>query len=72
MAGLNTDNNYWSSSQYNSNNAWNVNTNDGNMNNNNKNNNNYVRAFAALPALKYKILVYLRVVFCYERKKCNN
>lgn len=38
-------NNFWSSSEYNSNNAWNVNTNNGNVNNNNKNNNKYVRAF---------------------------
>ena len=35
-------NNYWSSTEYDSNNAWNVNMNDGNMNNDNKNNNNYV------------------------------
>ena len=32
--------------QYNSNNSWNLNWNNGNLNNNNKNNNNYVRAFA--------------------------
>ena len=38
-------NNYWSSSTYaqNTNNAWNVNFNNGNVNNNNKTNNNYVR-----------------------------
>jgi len=37
-------NNYWSSTEYNSNNAWNVNFNNGNVNNDNKNNNNnYVR-----------------------------
>ena len=47
---LNSGNNYWSSSEYSSNNARNVNTNNGNVNNNNKNNNNYVRAFCALPA----------------------
>ena len=37
-------NNYWSGSTNanNTNNAWNVNMNDGNVNNNNKNNNNYV------------------------------
>ena len=37
-------NNYWSSTSYtnNTNNAWNVNMNDGNVNNNNKTNNNYV------------------------------
>jgi hypothetical protein len=39
-------NNYWSSSTNanNSDNAWNVNFNNGNVNNNNKTNNNYVRA----------------------------
>ena len=36
-------NNYWSSSEYDSNNAWNVNFNNGNVNNNNKDNNNRVR-----------------------------
>ncbi len=45
---LHENNNYWSSSEYSSNNAYNVNTNNGNMNNNNKNNNNYVRAFRLL------------------------
>jgi len=37
------DNNYWSSSENNANNAWNQNFNNGNQNNNNKNNTNYVR-----------------------------
>ena len=37
-------NNYWSSTEYNSNNAYNVNANNGNINNNNKNNNNNVVA----------------------------
>ncbi|RTY39606.1 DUF1566 domain-containing protein [Chlorobium phaeovibrioides] len=36
-------NNYWSSSEYNADNAWNQNFNNGNQNNNNKNNNNRVR-----------------------------
>ena len=40
--------NYWSSSEYNQNNAWNVNFSNGNVNNNNKYNTNYVRAVAAL------------------------
>ena len=35
--------NYWSSSEYSSNNGWNVNFNNGNVNNNNKNNNYRVR-----------------------------
>lgn len=38
------DNNYWSSSENNENNAWNQNFNNGNQNNNNKDNTNYVRA----------------------------
>jgi hypothetical protein len=38
-----TANNYWSSSEYNANNAWKQNFNNGNQNNNNKNNTNYVR-----------------------------
>jgi len=38
-----SNNNYWSSSEYNANNAWKQNFNNGNQNNNNKNNNNYVR-----------------------------
>ena len=38
-----SNNNYWSSSENNANNAWKQNFNNGNQNNNNKNNNNYVR-----------------------------
>lgn len=40
-------NNYWSSVEYNTNNAWNMNFNNGNANNNNKSNTNYVRAVLA-------------------------
>lgn len=42
-------NNYWSSTEYqsNTNNAWKVNFNNGNVNNNNKDNNNYVRCVRA-------------------------
>ena len=43
-----TATNYWSSTEYNQNNAWNVNFGSGNMNNNNKYNSLYCRAFAAL------------------------
>ena len=43
------NNNYWSSSENNSNNAWNQNFNNGNQNNNNKNNNTLpVRAVRGL------------------------
>ena len=38
------NNNYWSSSENNANNAWKQNFNNGNQNNNNKNNTKYVRA----------------------------
>lgn len=40
--------NYWCSTEYSANNAWNVNFGGTNSNNNNKNNSNYVRAVAAL------------------------
>lgn len=43
--------NYWSVSEYNSNNAWNVNFNSGNVNNNNKYNGNVVRPVAAYDRL---------------------
>ncbi len=44
MVGGFANNNYWSSTEYDNNNAWKQNFNNGNQNNNNKNNNNYVRA----------------------------
>ena len=46
---LASSNNFWSSSEYSSNNARNLNTNNGNVNNNNNKNNSYrVRPFARL------------------------
>ena len=45
--------NYWSVTEYNSNNAWNVNFNNGNVNNNNKYNSNVVRPVAAFDGLQY-------------------
>ena len=42
-----TAGNHWSSTENSSNNAWNVNFNNGNTNNNNKNNNNVVRPAVA-------------------------
>lgn len=47
-AGATTASNYWTSLEYNSTNAWNVNFGSGNFNNNNKNNTLTVRAVAAL------------------------
>ncbi len=44
MVGGFANNNYWSSSEYDINNAWKQNFNNGSQNNNNKNNTNYVRA----------------------------
>ena len=41
------DSNYWSATEYNSSNAWNVNFGSGNVNNNNKYNGNVARAVAA-------------------------
>jgi hypothetical protein len=41
-------NNYWSSTEYNSTNAYKLNFNNGNRNNNNKGNNNYVRCVRRL------------------------
>ena len=41
------DSNYWSSTEYNQNNAWNMNFGSGNINNNNKYNSNVARAVAA-------------------------
>ena len=43
-----TASNYWTVTEYNSNNAWNLNFSNGNFNNNNKNNSLIVRAVAAL------------------------
>jgi hypothetical protein len=42
---IDSSNYHWSSTEYNSNNSWNINFNNGNTNCNNKNNNNYVRPF---------------------------
>ena len=44
MVGGFANNNYWSYTENDNNNAWNQNFNNGNQNNNNKNNTNYVRA----------------------------
>ena len=44
MVGGFANNNYWSSTENNYDNAWKQNFNNGNQNNNNKDNNNYVRS----------------------------
>lgn len=60
--------NYWSSTEYNSNNAWNVNFPGLNSNNNNKNNSNVVRAIAALDE-KDKVSVLEAFEDCCKHKK---
>ena len=60
--------NYWSSTEYNTTNAWNVNFGSGNVNNNNKyNTNNVVRPVAALDGLSHDFpLFYLTVIEAYH------
>lgn len=60
--------NYWSSTEYNTNNAWNVNFGSGNVNNNNKyNTNNVVRPVAALDGLSHDFpLFYLTIIEAYH------
>ncbi len=59
MVGGFANNNYWSSTENDNNNAWNQNFNNGNQNNNNQNNTNYVRAIRGFkqniqyPKVKY-------------------
>lgn len=48
LVGVITASNHWAATEYNSNNAWNVNFGSGNFGNNNKYNSNVVRAVAAL------------------------
>ena len=56
------DSNYWSSTEYNQNNAWNVNFNNGNVNNNNKYNSNVVRPVAAYDGLYRDFPSFLKTV----------
>lgn len=60
--------NYWSSTEYNANNAWNVNFNNGNVNNNNKYNGNVARAVAAYDGLADRdfYLFFKSVVEAYD------
>lgn len=59
--------NVWSSSEYNSNNAWNVNFSSGNTNNNNKYNSNVVRAVAALDE-SFKVSFWVAYMDCCKHK----
>ena len=59
--------NYWSSSEYNSNNAWNVNFSSGNTNNNNKYNATRVRAVAALDE-SFKVSFWVAYMDCCRHK----
>ena len=58
------DSNYWSCTENNSSNAWNVNFNSGNVNNNNKYNSNVVRPVAAFGGLFQSF--YLSVIDAYK------
>ncbi|MCF0126637.1 MAG: hypothetical protein HUJ68_12970 [Clostridia bacterium] len=58
---------YWSSSQNNTNNAYNANFNNGYMNNNNVNNNNCVRLSASFIIVNEKFSKIGRL-FCLERE----
>lgn len=66
----NNSSNHWSSSEYNSNNSWNVNFSDGNINNNNKNNSNVVRPCVATNNLDLKGWVDA-FICCCKRKKSS-
>ena len=66
---------YWSSSQYNTNNAYNINLNNGYVNNNNVNNNNYVRLAASFIILINLFMdltfedLYNAYLLCLKHKK---
>lgn len=63
-----TATNHWSSTEYNQNNAWNVNFNNGNQNNNNKYNSNVVRAVAALGDEDIEIMIEAYEDCCKNKK----
>ena len=67
--------NYWSGTTYanNSDNAWNVNFNNGNVNNNDKNNSNYVRPVRSGQRLlsMSKIFSFGNIYRCYLACRCN-
>ena len=64
------DSNYWSVTENNSNNAWNVNFGNGNVNNNNKNNANVVRPVAAYDGLPEDFILSVREAYedCLRNK----
>ena len=67
-----TSSNYWSSTEYNANNAWNVNFGSGNVNNNNKYNSNVVRPVAALNEERKSFWVDSFDDCCRHKKSSDN
>ena len=67
-----TASNYWSSTEYNSNNAWNVNFNNGNINNNNKYNEMNVRPVAALDEKRKEAWIDSFDDCCRHKKTSDN
>lgn len=67
-----TSSNYWTSTEYNANNAWNVNFNNGNVNNNNKYNSNVVRACAALDEKRKEAWIAAFDDCCRHKKSSDN
>ena len=68
-----TASSYWSSSEYNQNNAWNVNFNSSALNNNNKNNtNNVVRPVAALDEKRKEAWIDAYDNCCRHKKTSDN
>ena len=67
-----TATNYWSSTENNSNNAWNVNFNNGNINNNNKNNTLTVRPVAALDEKRKEDWLYAFDDCCRHKKSSDS
>jgi len=68
-----TASNYWASTEYNTNNAWNVNFSSGNVNNNNKyNTNNVVRPVAALDDTRKEAWIAAFDDCCRNKKSSDN
>lgn len=67
-----TSSNYWTSTEFNTNNAWNVNFNNGNVNNNNKYNSLTVRACAALDEKRKEAWIVAFDDCCRHKKSSDN